>query len=188
MDPHTISCVISRITGQKTLAWSTTTAIGTLDIDQGTYVSGSNSQTTVLSLTAAQLKTLRDTGTHDHVFTCKYMVESSDITATQTVSVYTPGGLFKFCVTGYMTFRCRTTRASIFRMLAYFSMDEAKCYTINIFMDRMELFIFLTRHFSCGTDPKNFDCLHNGHAHNFLRVLRDSRTNDCSMDTWNNGQ
>ena len=92
VDPHTISCVINRITGQKTnLAWSTATAIGTLDIDQGTYLPGSNSQTTVLTLTAAQLKTLRDTGTHDHVFTCKYTVGSSEISATQTTSVYTPG-------------------------------------------------------------------------------------------------
>ena len=89
VDPHKISCVLSKITGQSTITWNTQTNIGKMSIEQGTF--GSNSQSSILTLSEKQLKSLANTGTRDHVFTCNYKIKGVEITAKQTTSVYDPG-------------------------------------------------------------------------------------------------
>ena len=89
VEPHKISCVLNKITGQSTITWSTQTNIGQMSIEQGAF--GSNSQTSILTLSEDQLKTLANTGTRDHVFTCNYKIKEVEITAKQTTSVYDPG-------------------------------------------------------------------------------------------------
>ena len=93
VDPLVINCVINKIAGQRTITWTSQTAgIGSLSIAQGSYVPASKSQTSTLTISKAQLKTLKDTDKNAHVFTCEYKVTSGvTLTATQTATLFTPG-------------------------------------------------------------------------------------------------
>ena len=96
MDSHSIDCVISDIPSQITgVVWTTATGVSSLGLAPQDGTIAGTSQTSTLSLSSNQLGKLKTAGGSNpaHVFTCKITVGTSNqaVTATQTVSIYTPG-------------------------------------------------------------------------------------------------
>ena len=101
MDSHSIDCVISDIPSQITgVVWTTATSASSLGLAPQDGTITGTSQTSTLSLSSTQLGKLKIAGGSNpaHVFTCKITVGTSnqDVTATQTVSIYTPGEICCF--------------------------------------------------------------------------------------------
>ena len=96
-----ITCVLSDIPSQiSNVAWSTTTNAANLGLNPGDGVIQGTTQSSTLSLSSAQLVKLKVAGGSNpaHVFTCKIMVgvAKKEVTATQTINIYTPSKLFLF--------------------------------------------------------------------------------------------
>ena len=89
MPQHEVKCTLSKITALRTITWHIPTSLEDMTIDQGTYAG--NAQTSTLTLTPAQLVILKKASNAAHVITCKYTVGSTVITATQSLTLYTPG-------------------------------------------------------------------------------------------------
>ena len=96
VDTHSINCVLSDLPSQYTgVQWISGTTVTDLALaPQDGTISG-NTQTSTLSLSAAQLAKLKRAGGNNpsHVITCKIAVGklNTPVTAIQTISVYTPG-------------------------------------------------------------------------------------------------
>ena len=97
-DTHPIDCVLSDLPSQYTgVQWISGTSVTSLGLtpQDGTISQSGNTQTSTLSLSSVQLSKLKTAGgnNRDHVITCKITVGTSNtpITATQTMSIYTPG-------------------------------------------------------------------------------------------------
>ena len=95
-DTHPIRCVLDDLPSQYTgVEWISGTSVTSLGLAPQDGVISGTSQTSTLTLTSAQLVQLKTAGgnNRDHVITCKITVGTSStaITATQTMSIYTPG-------------------------------------------------------------------------------------------------
>ncbi|KAL5271415.1 hypothetical protein ACHWQZ_G001903 [Mnemiopsis leidyi] len=95
VDSHSIDCVISDIPSQISgVVWTTATSVSSLGLAPQDGVISGTSQTSKLTLSPTQLGKLKIAGASNpaHVFTCKITVGTSNqvVTATQTVSIYTP--------------------------------------------------------------------------------------------------
>ena len=95
-DTHPIRCVLDDLPGQYTgVEWISGTSVTSLVLAPQDGVISGTSQTSTLSLSSAQLVQLKTAGGNNpsHVITCKIIVGTSStaITATQTMSIYTPG-------------------------------------------------------------------------------------------------
>ena len=96
MDSHSIDCVLSDIPSQvANVEWNTAKNTADLGLNSQTGLIQGTTQTSTLSLSSAQLVKLKAAGDNnpDHTFTCKIYVGVSkkEVTATQTVSIYSPG-------------------------------------------------------------------------------------------------
>ena len=93
VEQHVISCVLSDIDKQMSgVKWDpATTGTFGYTLEDGTYVGGSKSQTSKLTISAAKLKTLGATKDSE-TFTCKITVGTTnqDVTATQVVTIFNP--------------------------------------------------------------------------------------------------
>ena len=97
MDSYVINCVLTNLKSQATVTWELGTKVdnlGTLSVDQGTIAD--QTQTSVLTLTSSQLEKVKQAGENNpaHEITCKInvgVIIPKDYTASQTVSIYTPG-------------------------------------------------------------------------------------------------
>ena len=95
-DTHPINCVLDDLPGQYTgVEWILGTSVTSLGLAPQDGVISGTSQTSTLSLSSAQLVQLKAAGGNNpsHVITCRIIVGTSStaITATQTMSIYTPG-------------------------------------------------------------------------------------------------
>ena len=95
-DTHPIRCVLDDLPSQYTgVEWISGTSVTNLGLAPQDGVISGSTQTSTLSLSSAQLVKLKAAGgnNRDHVITCKITVGASStaITATQTMSIYTPG-------------------------------------------------------------------------------------------------
>ena len=99
VDEHEISCVITDTIAQiNDVVWETTTSYTfTLDKKAGVRTD-KGTQTSTLKLTAANLEELKKSGGSDpsHTFTCKTTLEGKVFSATQTISIHTPGNHYYF--------------------------------------------------------------------------------------------
>ena len=95
MDSHSISCVLSDIPSQMTVTWTTATAEAALTLAPKDGTIQGTTQTSTLSLSSSQLVKLKAAGGSNrvHTFTCKIVVgvAKKEVTASQSVSIYTPG-------------------------------------------------------------------------------------------------
>ena len=95
VDTHTINCAVKEVLTQTNVEWTTTsTASITLNKNSGTLTAG-KTQAATLTLSSADLVALKAGGgsNPEHTYTCKITVGASNtvFTATQTLSIYTPG-------------------------------------------------------------------------------------------------
>ena len=102
VDTHTINCAVNEVFTQTNVEWTTTsTASITLNKNSGTLTAG-KTQAATLTLSSADLVALKAGSGSDpeHTYTCKITVGASNtvLTATQTLSIYTPGtdGIYNF--------------------------------------------------------------------------------------------
>ena len=80
---------------ENTVVWTTGLSVADLNLapEQGTHAG--TAQTSVLTLSPAQLAKLKAAGgkNPEHKFTCKIVASTAktDVTAVQTINIYTPG-------------------------------------------------------------------------------------------------
>ena len=94
-DTHVISCLfddtLEEVTG---VTWSPATQTpGKYSLADGTYDIRGRRQISTLTISQAELVELKASG-RTHSFTCKITVAKMDITATQTIHLFTPSKTF----------------------------------------------------------------------------------------------
>ena len=103
-DEHTISCNLKDIPNKMGVNWSPTNGpINSYYSNDGSLVD--LAQTSTLRITSSRLRALKGSS-RTHTFTCKITVGNSNsaITATQTVTLFTPTASPSKCLVCYTRF------------------------------------------------------------------------------------
>ena len=101
-EDHVITCSLTDIPAQISVTWDPyTSTVADFKKDDGTH--SGTSQTATLTISAAKLLALHGAGSASVDFKCKIQVGTTptDVTATQTVSIYSPSEwiLFRIILT-----------------------------------------------------------------------------------------
>ena len=92
---HTINCVLDDLPEAKTAQWTLDTSVANLVLSANAGSLASKSQTSALTLSTAQLQSIKAAGSDGavHAFTCKIAVGkvNKPVTAKQSVTIRDPG-------------------------------------------------------------------------------------------------